>query len=230
MKFRAIAKAPVYSLRDKRIRAAAAFWFLSGIRIGAFVTLSLAAVDIGSRSVKQWPELGVHTKFNKRAITYLLDIPELLAVVQEWDHFVRASLPESGYWFAPISPETGNIDPGFIGIGKQRDSRARKDLMDWLDRVKLPYHSPHKFRHGHAVYASKIAQNPSELKAVSQNLMHSSLSVTDGIYNILSDTDLEGRIKNLGKAVIQGDITQQEILLRLNSMAADIAELKQNPR
>jgi hypothetical protein len=60
--------------------------------------------------------------------------------------------------------------------------------------------------------------------------MHSSLSVTDGIYNILSDTDLEERIKNLGKRVGQGDITQQEILMRLNSLAADIAEIKQNPR
>jgi integrase len=227
---RAIAKAPVYTMRDRRIRAAAVFWFLSGIRIGAFVTLPLVAVDMGSRSVKQWPELGVQTKFNKRAVTYLLDIPELLEVVQEWDQFVRLSLHESGYWFAHLSPDSGNIDPGFVGVGKQRDARARIDLKYWLGRVNLPYHSPLKFRHGHAVYASKIAQNPSELKAVSQNLMHSSLGITDGIYNILSDSDLEERIANLGKRVSQGDITQQEILLRLNSLAADIAELKQNPR
>lgn len=97
---RAIARAPVFTLRDRRIRAAAVFWFLSGIRIGAFVTLPLSAVDIGSRSVKQWPELGVQTKFNKRAVTYLLDIPELLEVVQEWDKFVRGTLnPHSAPWW-----------------------------------------------------------------------------------------------------------------------------------
>ncbi len=35
----AIAKAPVQTLKEKRIRSAAVFWFLSGIRIGAFMTL-----------------------------------------------------------------------------------------------------------------------------------------------------------------------------------------------
>lgn len=30
---------------------------------------------------------------------------------------------------------------------------TRKDLKDPLDRVGLPYHSPHKFRHGFAVYS-----------------------------------------------------------------------------
>ena len=223
-----MAKAPVFTMRDRRIRAAAVFLFLSGIRIGAFVTLPLVAVDINSRSVRQWPDLGVQTKLNKRAITYLLGIPELLEVVREWDLLVRESLPENGYWFSPLSPETGVIDPAFNEIGKRRDTRVRKDLMDWLNRVNLPYQSPHKFRHGHAVYASRIAQYPSELKAVSQNLMHSSLSVTDGIYNILSDSDLEERIKNLGKRVGQGDINQQEILDRLSSLAEDLAELKQN--
>ena len=37
----AITKAPVYTMRDRRIRAAAIFWFLSGIRIGAFVTFGV---------------------------------------------------------------------------------------------------------------------------------------------------------------------------------------------
>lgn len=48
----AMAKAPVYSMRERRIRAAACFWFLTGIRIGAFVTLPLNAVDIEMLTVK----------------------------------------------------------------------------------------------------------------------------------------------------------------------------------
>ena len=35
----------------------------------------------------------------------------------------------------------------------------------------LPYHSPRKFRHGHAVYALKMAKNIGTLKAVSPNLI-----------------------------------------------------------
>ena len=74
----AIANAPVYSLRDKRIRAAAVFLFLSGMRVGAFVTLPIKAVDLNELCIRQWPSLGVKTKFNKYGTTYLLPVKELL--------------------------------------------------------------------------------------------------------------------------------------------------------
>lgn len=37
-----------------------------------------------------------------------------------------------------------------------------------------------------------------DLKAVSQNLMHGNVGVTDGIYTILSDQDRRERIRGLG--------------------------------
>jgi hypothetical protein len=40
------------------------------------------------------------------------------------------------------------------------------------------------------VYALKNAKDISALKAVSQNLMHENLTITDGIYGILSKTDV----------------------------------------
>ncbi len=58
----------------------------------------------------------------------------------------------------------------------------------------MPYHSPHKFRHGHGVYALKLAKDVAALKAVSQNLMHASLSITDGVYGMLSTTDIKEQI------------------------------------
>ena len=196
---RAIAIAPVETIRDRRIRASAVFWFLSGIRIGAFVTLPLAAMDIENLTVKQFPKLGVKTKFGKHATTYMLDIPDLLAVVRDWDNEVRSVLPSNGLWFAPVSPETGKIDPTRTTAGKHRNILARKDLEDWLKLVGLPYHSPHKFRHGNAVYSLKNAKDISALKAVSQNLMHKNLSVTDGVYGILSDMDVRKQITMFGK-------------------------------
>ena len=196
---RAMACAPVETIGERRIRASVVFWFLSGIRVGAFVTLPLSAVDLENRTVKQWPKLGVKTKFGKHATTFLLDMPDLLEVVQEWDREVR----EAGarYWFAHIDSETGKILPGGDEAGKYRSVRARKDLQNWLARARLPYHSPHKFRHGHAVYALKNAKDVPALKAVSQNLMHSTLSTTDGIYAILSDLDVRKQIAGLGKAI-----------------------------
>ena len=68
---------------------------------------------------------------------------------------------------------------------------------DWLSKVGLPYHSPHKFRHGFAVYAIKHAKDMSDMKAISQNLMHANISITDGIYGVLSDTDIKNRITGL---------------------------------
>ena len=44
-----------------------------------------------------------------------------------------------------------------------------------------------------------MAKDIAELKAVSQNLMHSNLSITDGVYGILSETDVREQISSLGK-------------------------------
>jgi len=193
----AIASAPVQTIRERRIRASAVFWWLSGIRVGAFVSLPVSAVDLDKLTVKQHPKMGVKTKFKKHATTFLLDIPDLLGVVRSWDEEIRAA--GSRFWFASVSPETGMIDPSVFEVGQHRGIRASKDLRCWLARVGLPYHSPHKFRHGHAVYAIKNARTISALKAISQNLMHSSLKITDGVYGVLSDLDVQSEISSLGK-------------------------------
>jgi len=217
-----IARSPVYSVRDKRIRAAAMLWFLSGIRVGAFVTLPIKAVNLENLEIYQYPSWGVHTKFGKSAITDLLIIPELIAVVKEWDQLVRNQLPGTAYWFAPLSPDTGTFDKSISVVGKNRVSRAYKDLKDWMDRVGLPFHSPHKFRHGYAVFGIKHFTTLAQLKALSQNLMHSNISITDGIYGMLSNTD---------KKKLLSDFTpgQTELPSGLNQKLDEILTLlKQN--
>ncbi len=216
---RAMAKAPVYSMRDERIRAAAVLWFLSGIRIGAFVTLPIKAVNLKNNEIYQWPALGVHTKFGKRATTYLLNIPDLIEVVKKWDEKVRANLDEDNYWFAPLSQETGYFDRTIKDAGSSRVSRAYKDLKDWLERVGLPFHSPHKFRHGYAVYGIKHATTLTQLKAISQNMMHSSVAITDGIYGGLSFDDVKRQLDSLtSDNSITGDQTQELINLLVGKL------------
>lgn len=73
----------------------------------------------------------------------------------------------------------------------------------------MPYHSPHKFKHGFAVYALSNAKDIATLKAISQNLIHANLSVTDGVYGILSDTDVKKNIAMLGK--IQAVTNEDEL-------------------
>lgn len=79
----------------------------------------------------------------------------------------------------------------------------------------MTYHSPHKFRHGHAVYAMKMAKDVSALKAVSQNLMHENLSITDGVYGVLSETDVRQQIATLGNGVANSkDVQELRSLVR----------------
>lgn len=219
---------PVDELWEKRIQAAIALLYSSGARINAFASLPLSAVDVTGLSIKQWPSLGVRTKLYKHATTYLLPIPELIQTISEWDSRVRAVLPDDGYWFAPLSPFSGAIDPTVRSIGKYRAHRIRKDLRRWLEMVNLPYHSPHAFRHGHAVYAIKHAQDVGQLKAISQNLMHSNLNTTDGIYGILSERDVHQRISELGKkdpaGLSKSDETILNQLSRIERLIDDFIE------
>ena len=170
------------------------------MRIGAFVSLPLQAVDIPHRTVIQYPSLGVKTKNRKYGVTYLLDIPELLRVVQDWDNEVRSILPPNGFWFAPLSPETGKIDPGQLSIGEHRETLARRNIKAWLDSVGLPYHSPHKFRHGFTQYGQAHAKSIADFKAISLNLLHSSMEITDQFYSNINDGEVQNRISTLGKS------------------------------
>ncbi|MFN8414251.1 MAG: hypothetical protein U0Z26_17855 [Anaerolineales bacterium] len=182
----------------RRARAALVFLFLSGMRIGAFVSMPLQAVDIPNRSVNQFPSLGVRTKNRKSGTTFLLDIPELLKVVQEWDDEVRSILPPNGLWFAPFSPVTGKIDPSITEIGEHRINLARRNFKTWLDQEGLPYHSPHKFRHGHIHYGLTRSNNIADFKAVSMNALHANMEITDQFYSILQDDEVKKRIASLG--------------------------------
>lgn len=210
-----IAAAPADTLWAQRIKAAAVFLFLSGIRVGAFATLPIKAIDLKQMAVKQWPSLGVKTKNSKAATTYLLPLPDLLAVVEDWDNKVRSILPPDAYWFAHLDSKTGEIIPDFQPVGKNRPSRVRKDLKNWLAAAGLPNHSPHKFRHGFAVYGLKQAQDMQALKAVSMNMMHANISITDGIYARLTQQNVKEQIANLGVSHQPQTSELAELLSRL---------------
>lgn len=178
-------------LRDK---AAASMLFLSGMRAGAFVTLPISAVHLDLLKIQQWPELGVHTKNGKKATTYLYDIPELLAPVKEWDAIVRLGLPETSCWYAPINHVWGEQILSLNDPGKHRVQGLGKRLKKLFSLAHLDFKSAHKFRHGNAVYGLKMANTMADYKAISQNLMHESIEITDSIYAPLLSSDVKDRI------------------------------------
>jgi integrase len=191
-----IAQAPVKNLVEERIRAAAVFLYVSGMRIGAFVSLPLKAVNLETLTITQYPSLGVRTKNGKYAKTFLYKIPELLEVVIAWDKKVREILPEDGFWFAPLSPETCEIDPFCRHIGEHRETIARKNLSAWLNRVGLKHHSPHKFRHGHIQYGQAFVKSQADLKTLSDNVMHANTQITDQVYSNIPDSERQRRMQS----------------------------------
>jgi len=139
----------------------------------------------------------VHTKNSKSATTYLLDIPDLLAVVERWDSFVRAHLPLSAMWYTPVTIHWGEQQLSTHLPGSNRNVAIIKRIKKLYEAAGLPYKSPHKFRHGHAVYALQHAHAMADYKAVSMNLMHADIRVTDGIYAPLLGDEVKQRIAGL---------------------------------
>lgn len=194
---RAILTYPAQSLIEERDQAATAFLFLSGMRNSAFCSLPIQAVDltIGTGQVRQWPSLGVRTKGGKAANTWLLNIPDLRATVAHWDARVRAALPLTAPWWPLAMPDGCTFSHAERGKATSFDKRLRR----LCEAAGIEYKSPHSLRHGHAVWALERCQTMADLKAVSQNLMHSSLGITDKIYSVLLDDQVLTHLQGLSE-------------------------------
>ena len=193
-----LATCPVETLCQQRTQAAAALLFLSGMRIGAFASLPIGCVDLDSMRIYQLPERGVMTKNRKAAITTLLNIPELMAVARAWDVRVRKEVGEGQCWFTHLTRfgELSTEKPDQAALLNRKHGFA-DDLRELCTFAGIVYKSAHKFRHGHAVYALKQCTTMEEFKSVSQNLMHSNMGITDGIYGKLVDDDVHNTIQGL---------------------------------
>ncbi|MGD0611538.1 MAG: hypothetical protein ABSB41_08470 [Anaerolineales bacterium] len=211
-----IARIPVLpdDLAGLRDKAAACMLFLSGARAQAFTTLPIQAVFLENHSIDQFPSLGVKTKFNRSMTTFLLEIPELLAVVQEWDTLVRAQLSPSSPWYAVINNQWGEQHITDKNPGRNRVESLDKRMKRLITQAGLTFKSAHKFRHGHAVYGLLHARTPADFKAVSMNLMHRSTEITDQIYAFLSEGDLKAHILKLAGNPIIGQNGELEAMIR----------------
>jgi integrase len=192
-----------------RDQAAAAMLFLSGARASAFASLTLDCIDLPSRTIKQWTALGVRTKNSKSATTFLLEIPELLQAAERWDGYIRSRLPSTAAWYTSIIQNWGDqqlsVEPPSINRGEALLKRLRRLFA----LAQVPYKSPHAFRHGHAVFALQHCRTMADYKAVSMNLMHDNIRVTDGIHAPLATDEVKQRVSGLmgqqGTPLLLGD-------------------------
>jgi integrase len=188
---------PDSDLAMRRDQAAAMMLFLSGMRASALGSLTLECVDIESRTIKQWPSLGVKTKNSKAATTYLLEIPELLDVVKRWDSFIRPQLPANAAWCTPIIGHWGEQVLSASRPGKNRNVALAKRMRKLFNAAGLTYKSPHQFRHGHTIHALQGARTMADYKSVSVNLMHDDIVTTDTFYARPTSSEIKQRIARL---------------------------------
>ncbi len=193
----AVTRLKPQTIKEQRDQAAIAFLFLSGMRIGAFVTLPIHCVDIAKQRV-QLPKYGVKTKYHKAAVTSLLPLPKLLEVVTAWDTLVKRVQPPKALWY-PILSRDGMQFGGWTGeTSDHRRQDFSRGLRHLCKRAGLERSHPHAIRHEHAIYALKHVKTVEEFKAVSQNIMHSNMVTTDTIYSKLTNDNVHDVIASLG--------------------------------
>jgi integrase len=144
----------------------------------------------------------------------LLPIPELITVIETWDTLARNNLPATHSWYAPVNIHWGKqaLDPSTPG--KNRHQALDKRLRRLFTLVGLPYKSAHKFRHGHVVYGLQHAQTMADYKAVSMNLMHEDIKITDEIYAPILSHEVQLRISRLGNPTATSTDSRLESLAR----------------
>lgn len=194
---RQIAALTPRNLTEERDQAALCFLYLSAMRAQAFVSMPVKAVDLERHVISQFPELGVRTKNGKAARTQLLRIPELVAIVEAWDAKVRMN--RDGLWYPRIDRWHRFVDGDAQANWLSRTAILSAGMRALCERAGVPFLSAHKLRHGHTVFMMRRVKDMKQLKALSQNLMHSSVAITDGIYGRLVSDDIADTYAEFGE-------------------------------
>jgi integrase len=191
------------TITEERDIAAVAFLFLSGMRVSAFATLPLKLIQWDYEPlpmVNQWPDYGVKTKNGDPLNSFLLarqGLEDLHEIAEAWARKAEAAVGSNGLYYTLLTT-LREFDPIQVP-GRNRGGDVARQLKSVCRRAGVAYKSPHKIRHGHVVWALKRCGTLEDLKAVSQNVGHSSLKTTDEIYANLMGDDVAKRIARLGQ-------------------------------
>lgn len=185
---------PSTTPREMRDKSVFALLCLTGIRVGALISLRIRHVDLDEKSVTQNPR-EVATKFGKRIdIFFAKGFPEAEAeaTLRAWITYLEDEAlygPDD-----PLFPATA-IAPlansGFVAEGFDRrpwksTEPVRKIVKAAFNAAKLDSFGPHAFRHMLARHAAKNCTSVAEIVATAQNLGHSDVLTTLRSYGQIS--------------------------------------------
>lgn len=199
-----VSQMPHRSAIEKRDRALVAFIALTGIRVGALITLKMKHFDTKNLVVRQDP-LEVSTKFSKRIDTFLFPLDNSFEkVVLEWVIFLRQELLFADHH--PLFPKTkmGHdkndcfIVDGLTRAHWENTSPPRKIFRSAFEAAGLPNYNPHSFRHMLVAYLFSLNLDIAEFKAASQNLGHENVQTTLTSYGKLSLQEQGDLVRGIG--------------------------------
>ncbi len=96
-----------------------------------------------------------------------------------------------------MEPPTGKRDDVYYQTVSRYGSFI-DELHIICKMAEIPYKSPHAFRHGHIHYGMSHCHNLSEMKALSENVMHSSFETTDKLYSEMNADQVNDFISQIG--------------------------------
>jgi integrase len=188
---------------QKRDKAIFALLCLTGVRVGALISLKIRHIDLTEKSVTQNPR-DVNTKFGKSIDTFFakgLGDAEIAL-----DHWIRY-LDEQALYGPddPLFPATAikpNANLEFCENGFERrhwktTEPVRKIVRLAFEAAELNNYGPHAFRHMLARHAAKTCDSIAELVATAQNLGHSDVLTTIRSYGQISRSEQRKLITGL---------------------------------
>lgn len=192
---RALSMMPEDTPRALRDKALFALLCLTGIRVGAVITLRVKHVDLEDKSVRQNPR-EVATKFGKNLESFFHQgFPEAKDLLARWITY----LDETAFYgpddpLFPASERAAQGAAGFKSGGFERrhwstTEPVRRIVNGAFQRAGLSSFGPHAFRHMHARRASRDCKSIPELLAISDNLGHSDVLTTLRSYGQISRED-----------------------------------------
>lgn len=189
---RALALMPDGTPRQMRDKAVFALLCLTGIRVGALISLRIKHIDLNEKSVTQNPR-EVATKFAKSIDTFFAKgFDDAEAALTAWIAYlddVALYGPDDPLFPATaIAPKsnTGFAVEGFDRRQWKSTEPVRKIVNTAFASANLQAFGPHAFRHMLARHAAKNCKSVAELVATSQNLGHTDVLTTLRSYGQLS--------------------------------------------
>ncbi|MCX5568167.1 MULTISPECIES: tyrosine-type recombinase/integrase [Kaistia] len=199
---------------ERRDRALVAFIFLTGMRVGAVISLRCKHVKLADRQVMQ-DAREVNTKFGKNMLTSWFPVgDDIEHIVVAW---VKERLESGAKPDAPLFPAKpryrlpGDETPEKDAFWKTSEP-VREVFQEACQAAGIDYINPHSVRDTLMLLGLEMCATWEELKAWSQNLGHEKLDTSMVHYGKL-DTN---RQTDLMQSLVRTDLTvraEQEMLM-----------------